>query len=217
MKYLTLLTSLTLLLLAAGCFGDDEAGPAPTTAVPEPAPTETTESEATNVVGQLQIGFRPYGDNAEQPEPPIDVTLIIQPTAGGAEVRYTITDPAGAFALSLPAGEYTVAGLEIEAPNMGDNPFRALTEAANFKAPSAGCVYIGRIFYIFYRLPPGSPDEQAAVVADLLKEAGRSESEAYFTHLAKGGIIGDTFGVDVPDVDEGVEGSERCPTQLAEF
>jgi hypothetical protein len=99
--------------------------------------------------------------------------------------------------------------LEVEAPNMASNPFPILTMRPTFTVPDTGCVYIGRFFFRLYRLPPGSFEQQRAVVQELGVE--------YFTFLESGSLVGDTFGVYLPVENKRVQGWENCAIHLAEF
>jgi hypothetical protein len=165
------------------------------------------------VLGNFQVGFIPYNENAVLPEPPIDVTLIIEPLAGGSTVRHKITDPAGGFALSLSPGEYEILTLEVEAPAMSPDPFDLLTGRPKFTVPDKGCTYVGRIFIFYFRLPAGSLDEQMALVQELA-QTGKS---VYLIYLESGSLVPESAGVDLPDESERIQGAENCTIQLAEL
>jgi hypothetical protein len=167
------------------------------------------------VLGNLQLGFIPYNENAVLPEPPIDVTLIIEPLAGGSTVRHKITDPAGGFALSLSPGEYKILMLEVEAPAMSPDPIDLPTGSPKFTVPDKGCMYVGRIFIFYFRLPAGSVNEQAALVQEIAEQADRPT--IFFIYLESGGLVPKSAGVDLPDESERIQGAANCTIQLAEF
>lgn len=183
---------------------------------PTPAPTQTATATPglPEVLGNFQVGFIPYNENAVLPEPPIDVTLVIEPLAGGSTVRHKITDPAGGFALSLSPGEYEIFTLEVEAPAMSLDPFhlQLFTGSPKFTVPDKGCTYVGRISIFYFRLPAGSLMEQVPLAQEIAQD-----KTVPFTYLEGGGLVPESAGVDLPDEGERIQGAENCTIQLAEL
>src|SRR2546422_7823407 len=86
---------------------------------PSPGPT---------ACGDLQVAFVPATQGVKQPDPPIDVTLLITPAAGGPVIRQEIADPSGGFNLMLDPGTYWLRSLEVLAASMSSGIFRLPTD-----------------------------------------------------------------------------------------
>jgi hypothetical protein len=65
---------------------------------------------------------------------------------------------------------------------------------------------------VFYRLPPGTPKQQAAVAEQL--SHGKT---AYFVYLKTGGLLGDKADVGSLPARKRPAGSQACPVRQARF
>ena len=159
----------------------------------------------------------PATKDVKQPDPPIDVTLLIKPAAGGPVIRQEIADPSGGFNLMLDPGTYRLRSLEVLAASMSSGIFRLPTGSPTFRVPATGCVYVGRIFFSYLRLPPGSAQKQTQVIFDVANKFNFDPQHAYILFLHSGSLIPKKATVDLPDATERVSGSEDCDVDLAEF
>lgn len=130
------------------------------------------------------------------------------------------------FAFSLRPGSYEIVDLEVEAQSLSHSRFSLVTGGPHFVVPEGNCVYIGRIAFIYMRLPPGSLAQARAVVATMAKERGMS---ILLLYLLKGALVGPSTAVDIPGEAEAQQGTARnrraferardknCAIQLAKF
>ena len=190
------------------------ASPSPSpTPKPTPTPTPTpSPTPSLTTLGNLQIAFVPATKEVKPPTPPVAVSMVIKPDAGGANVKQAIPESGGGFSLALGPGSYKLVALEITAPSMSANAFQVPTGGPSFTVPAAGCVYIGRIFFAYYRMPKGTFEEQTALFKPLF---GREDIT--FIFLESGGLIGNEAGVTLPPAAERVEGSAGCTEAPAKF
>lgn len=192
-----------------------------------------------DVLGSITLGFAPTV-LASLPEPPIDLTMVIRPLAGGSKLKFKVTDPSPQwevektdvavtfqnFSFSLRPGSYEIVFLEVEAQSLSDAPFSLVTGGPRFTVPEGNCVYVGQITFAYMRLPPGSRDQAVAVVQKMAKKQGKPFVLLYLT---KGALVGVSTAVDTPsDIEErkALNGSKRifaqareknCAVQLAKF
>lgn len=191
------------------------------------------------VLGSVVLGFAPTV-LATLPEPPVSLTVVIRSIAGGSEFKFKITDPSPEwiverdkvaashqnFAFSLRPGSYKIVALEVEAQSLSDSSFSLLTGGPHFAVPEGNCVYIGRLAFIYVRLPPGSSAQAAAVVGTMAKERGKP---IVFSYLTKGALVGASTAIDIPGEAEARQGpagsrheferarDKNCAIQLAKF
>jgi len=154
------------------------------TAVPTARPSRTPTPKLPQVRGDVQVAFIPYGEGAMAPQPPIDVTLIIRPLSGEANIRYTITGLASSFSLSLLPGKYEISSLEVNSPSLSPNPVSLSAGRLKFTVPQTGCAYVGRFSFSYYRLPPGSLYEQMQLVG-----LAQGRDDVVQVHLDNGGLV----------------------------
>jgi hypothetical protein len=191
------------------------------------------------VLGSVVLGFAPTV-LATMPEPPVSLTVVIKSMAGGSEFKFKITDPSPVwkvekdkvaashqdFTFSLKPGSYEIVALEVEAQSLSESRFSLATTGPQFYVPEGNCVHIGRIAFIYTRLPPRSLAQAKAVVGTMAKERGKP---IMFLYLKKGALVGASTAVDIPDKAEARQGSassrhaferardRNCAIQLAKF
>ena len=203
----------------------------------------TQHPQLQEVSGTVALGFVPTV-LANLPAPPIELTLVIKPQAGGAEIRHKIADSSPGwslesskerqvavshqnFSLQLSPGIYEISTLEVQAPSLSDTEFSLPTGGPNFTVPERNCVYVGRMSFVFLRLPPGSFDQSRAWAALAAQKEGKS---ILFVYLPKGTLVlPASTSVDTPrdtEQTQGVNGSKqllakasakKCTVQLARF
>jgi hypothetical protein len=161
------------------------------------------------VYGNLQVRLIPYGDGAEVPEALGDLTLMFKRISEEDVFPVQITGPSGGYSQSLPAGTYEIETLEFSVFDV-DVP----TGWPSVLVPEKGCIYTGRLFLSYYRLPPGSVGEQAGIVTEISKASGQN---AYMIYLESGSLVPESAGIDLPDSSERVEGSEDCEVELVSW
>jgi len=164
------------------------------------------------VLGSVVLGFVPTA-LAAMPQPPVNLTVVIQPMAGGSELRFKITDPSPQwkvekdkvaasrqdFTLSLKPGSYKIVALEVESQSLSDSRVSLVTGGPHFAVPEENCVHIGRIAFFYARLPPGSLAQAQAVSKEMAKEQGKP---LLLVYLMKGALVGVSAAVDIPGEDE---------------
>jgi hypothetical protein len=181
------------------------------TATPTPSPTLTATAEGATVYGDFQVAFIPHGEGAEVPQPPIDLSLIIESESGEGEFEAKISDPAGGFSLNLPAGIYKIISLKLTSSGEDiDLP----TSSPSLIVPQAGCVYIGRLSLRYIKLPPLSIPEQLDLVLEMAKKTGQ---DLLVTVLENGSYILQSKGIDIPKASERVDGAENCDIQPVDY
>jgi hypothetical protein len=185
---------------------------------PMPSSTATNTPEPATVYGNLQIGFIPYNEKAVAPKPPIDVTLVLEQAAGGGiQTRHNITDQSGGFSLALAPGDYLISLLEIKASSLSSKTIKLPVNGPYFTVPETGCAYVGRIFYFYYRLPPGSMEEIKPLIQEIANKANKADQSIYFIFLNTGALVPESVGADLPDENKRVQGAENCVEQVASF
>lgn len=167
-----------------------------------------------SVYGNFQLSFVPYNDQAELPELPIDLTLVIEPEGGGSPVLYQITDPQGGFSLDLDPGNYMISSVEVYSPSISDNPATLMTGSPSFSVIEGACVYIGRISVSYYRFPPGDYLQQNEWISEFSAQIGR---EVYAIIFSSGSLIPESGNIDLPDESTWPEGAEDCPLLGAQW
>ena len=195
--------------------------------------------EPQEVLGSVVIGFAPTV-LAVMPEPPIELTLLIKPVGGGATIKHRITDPSPRwmieggdkrksaashqnFRLSLRPGKYKISEVLAQARSLMEKPFILTKYGPTFTVPEGNCVYVGRIGYIYVRLPPGSLAQATAAVEMMLEE--KRKTGGSFLYLTTGALVPFSITVDEPKKAAQTHGNEiltearekKCITKLAKF
>ena len=137
--------------------------------------------------------------------------MVIEPVDGGPEVSQSIPNAGGGFSLRLDPGTYRLHALEILARSMSDNAFQVPTQGPTFTVPATGCVYVGRLYFDYYRMAKGSLDEQTAAIRKF------GSHDLFFVFLESGSLVLNTASVDVPSEGERVSGSDDCSLTPAHF
>ena len=163
------------------------------------------------------MAFVPATQGVKQPDPPIDVTLLIKPAAGGPVIRQEIADPSGGFNLMLDPGDLSVAVAGGLGRQHEQRHLSVADGSPTFRVPATGCAYVGRTFFSYLRLPPGSAQKQTQVIFDVANKFNFDPQHAYILFLHSGSLIPKKATVDLPDATERVSGSEDCDVDLAEF
>ena len=195
--------------------------------------------EPREVLGSVVFGIVPT-ILATMPEPPINLTMVIKSMAGGSEFKFNIRAPSPEwtvekgkvalsdhdFAFSLKPGDYEIVELAVEAQSLSDSRFSLATGGPRFTVPEGNCVYVGRITFIYMRLPPGSLAQAQAAVKMMVAERGEPMMLYYFT---KGALVPASTAVDIPGEAGARQGSagsrhaferardRNCAVQLAKF
>jgi hypothetical protein len=211
----------TALPLASGC--GSSAPQATPTATPAAATTQppATTSPATPanpewVSGDLQLYFVPV-TAAATPVGAIAVQLVIRQVHGGAQTTENtglVPKIRGLWfeVTQLPPGRYRLKALKLRGPSLSARAIEVPTGGPAFTVPASGCAYIGLISLSFYRLPPGTLNQQGAVARQLAH--GKT---AYFVYLKTGGLLGKSASVGPLPVRQRPAGTELCPVHLAKF
>jgi len=218
-----LFAGLVVLLTAAGC--TDNAA-------------ETTAMPGSVVVGSLALGFSPWQEGAVVPPELRSVSFVL--LSDGVELLRELRDPdrdivnvvddevvAGEldeqpdwesailyfdFEIALEPGEYELVSLEVNDPGWSSDPVSLLTGSPKFTVADSGCTYIGLLNFNFYRLPPGSIDEQERMAGAVAASTGVE----YFTLLETGSFFGDSIDLGVPSADLRPESAAECTVHGAE-
>ena len=90
-----------------------------------------------------------------------------------------------------------------------------LPGGAYFTVPNEGCVCVGRIFFLYFRLPPGSLEEVRPVIDEIGHKA--TVETIYFVYLPSGGLVPASVGADLPDENGRNPGAENYVVQVASF
>lgn len=160
------------------------------------------------------MSFLKATSKAQLPKGPITYSWIIKPPNGPAEVMGEGGNDGG-FALTLPPRPNVLQSLEIHADAFGPGSFAVPLEVKGslaFRAPQAGCVYIGRISVIYGRLPKGSVKSQSAIVQSIAIQA--KLDNLIFVYHPNGGLLVAGGNVTLPSKAKRVEGSEGCKVRL---
>jgi hypothetical protein len=144
------------------------------------------------------------------------VTLVVRAAGSRTPTTWqTTSDPSArgfSFHLALPPGRYRVQALGLRSASLSPAPFTILTGGPAFTVPRGGCAYIGLIAIVYYRLPPGTPSQQAAAASRLAHG-----TQAYFSYLKTGGLLPDTAAVTLLPAGQRPAGSRACATRRARF
>ena len=171
--------------------------------------TAPVQEHPRDVLGTVALGFVPTQGGAT-PEPPTALTLVIQSLPNGPQIRYRIADHLAVwdkgldmatahqnFLLVLPPGSYMILGLEVQAPSLSDKgPAVLITGGPSFAVPDQACVYVGRIGFVFLRLPPASFAKSKAMVQAIAEERGLKQIGFYYS--VKGALVVSSTVVDTP-------------------
>lgn len=213
--------SLVLSLVGAACQQqrtDENSLAAPTSpSSPSPTVSPSPTEEPPGVLGNLQVGFIKGTAEAKLPRPPVTVTMVLKPAGGGEKIEEEITDPKGAFTLDLPPGRYRVDSLLLESPSFGSGSIDVPAGGPAFRAPGSGCVYVGRIFYLYYRLPRGSVKAQQTAIEEMIDAGKVNPNNLYFIFLRSGSLVPSTGGVDLGGKNVRPTGWEDCTIKKAAF
>lgn len=175
---------------------------------PESSPTPFPAfQDDYSIFGNIQLSFVPYNDQAELPEPPMDLTLVIELEGGGNEERILITDSGGGFGIALDPGNYVISSLEVDSPSISDNTASLLTGYPSFTVVEDDCVYIGRISISYYRFPPGDYFQQNEWISEFSAQIGR---EVYAIIFGSGSLVPESGNIDLPDQSLWPDGAEDC-------
>jgi len=192
-------------------------------------PRETrARQEPQEVLGTVSVAFVTVAGASDFPQPPFRLTAVIRSLERAMDSRLDVADPSPEwgrgtpnvdnavsshqdFSFSLRPGNYEFVAIEVDAPSLSDTPFEYLAAGRRFVVPDSNCVYIGRIYFVFHRLPPLPFDQAEALARQLADKAGR---QAFvFHYLPRGALIPWEFGVDIPAVEK--SGQEVKPGQQA--
>lgn len=186
--------------------------------------------EPQEVLGTFSLAFATFGA-ADFPQPPFELTAVIRSTERVFDSRFKVTDLSPEwtriaenvvashqdFSFALRPGTYELREIEVDAPSLSDSPFEYPTPAGRFVVPEGNCVYIGRIYFVFHRLPPLPFDQAQELAAKLAHEAGRETFLFYY--LPRGALIPWELGVDMPGAPgsrQGLEGGRQALTRAGE-
>jgi hypothetical protein len=208
-----------------------EVPAAPPEAVPHEsqAPAEQQARQAAQeVLGTVSLVFATVAGASDFPQPPFRLTAVIRSLERGMESRLDVADPSPEwvrgtpyadnavsshqdFSFPLRPGNYEFVAIEVDAPSLSDTPLEYPAGARRFLVPRGNCVYIGRIYFVFHRLPPLPFGQAEALARQLSEKAGRRAF--LFHYLARGSLIPWEFGVDTPAAEK--SGQEMKPGQRA--
>jgi hypothetical protein len=192
----------------------------PEPSTPQRADTEPPElqqpsqmsgrQEAQEVLGTLSLAFATVAGTADFPQPPFKLTAVVRSTERAMDSRLDVADPSPGwrrdasnavsshqdFSFLLRPGGYELVAIEVDAPSLDDAPLWLPAGRRRFVVPQGNCVYIGRIYFVFHRLPPLPFDQAQELASKLADKAGR---QAFLLHyLPRGALMPWEFGVDTP-------------------
>ena len=162
------------------------------------------ETRPRQVLGSMVLDFHILA-GAELPSSAMNLTLVITPLPGDSRIRYTINNEQWAwsewrnksvpqaralatlnFSTSLAPGVYQLDDIEVVAAELSQHPFQ-LPVGAVFTVPDDhDCVYIGRSFFNYVRLPPGSRTQQKMAAAEAGIHLNSTLDHLYFK---QGGLV----------------------------
>lgn len=201
--FVALLAGATLISTACRTSPPAAAPVSPTSSVVSPSATATptpTPTAQPSVFGTLNVRIAKTTKDAVLPRAPVTYTLVIKTVNGGAESLHPVGSD-GLFALALAPGTYDLQYLEIQAADLGPEPFRmplTATDKVRFTAPASGCVYGGRIDLLYGRLPAGTQEQQAFVIGQIQNSTGGGQ--VMFAYLPSGGFLITGGQIGVPPV-----------------
>jgi|OpeIllAssembly_1097287.scaffolds.fasta_scaffold110281_2 hypothetical protein len=181
--------------------------------------------EPQEVLGTFSLGFATVAGAPDFPQPPFRLTAVVRSIERAMNSRLGVNDLSPEwrrdadnvvsshqdFSFHLRPGSYELVAIEVDAPSLSDTPFEYPAAARRFVVPEGSCVYIGRIYFVFHRLPPLPFGQAEALARQLADKAGR---QAFvFHYLPRGALIPWEFGVDTPAVQK--SGQEVKPGQQA--
>lgn len=146
--------------------------------------------------GRIQVNFVPLSDEVIIPRQSQDLGFTL--TANGKETVVQTSEADGSFAIYLDPGTYVIDSLTIKNQDLGADAIEFITDQIEVTIPSQPCYNAGDITFTILRLPPGSFDEQLAIVQNLAGGA-----PIYFQHFESGGFL-------MPTLTE-IAGSGNCP------
>ncbi|HET9908128.1 MAG TPA: hypothetical protein VFQ23_15865 [Anaerolineales bacterium] len=151
-----------------------------------PTMTPTLAASATpsipKVQGRLQMNFVGLDSNTIIPKPPFGLTLKL--TTGDTQIAVEASPEDGSFTTYLEPGTYTISSVSIKNAEFGTEVSELVAYGAQIEIPSQPCYYAGAIMMTAIRLPPGSVDEQLAVVQQL-----ELVGEMQFLFFETGGVL----------------------------
>jgi len=203
------------------------------------APTTTTTVPRPTVTGSLALGFVPWQSGAQVPPAPRSLSVVL--LSDGVEIMRELLDPEEDtvyvvddevvvgdvgeqpnwelaifhfdFGIVLEPGEYELLSLEVKDPGWSSNPVMLPTGRPRFSVTDTPCTYIGLLNFTFYRLPPGSVEEQKSMADEVAASAGVQ----FFTLLQTGSLFGESANLSVPSAEERPEDAAECVVHGAEW
>jgi len=187
--------------------------------------------EAQEVLGTLSLSFMTVIGASDFPQPPFMLTAVIRSLERGMDSKLEVKDPSPEwnrdadiavsshqdFSFFLRPGSYELVAIEVEAPSLSASLISLPVAARHFVVPEGNCVYIGRIYFLFFRLPPLPFDQSAELATRIIEKADR---QAFvFHYLPRGALIPWESGVDSPATAgprEEVKGGQRALARARE-
>jgi len=181
--------------------------------------------EPQEVLGTLSVAFATLAGASDFPQPPFKLAAVVRSLERAMNSRLDVADPSPQwrrdadnavsshqnFSFLLRPGNYELVAIEVDAPSLSDSPFEFPALARRFVVPEGNCVYIGRIYFVFHRLPSLPLDQSQALATKVADKAGK---QGFLLHyLPKGALIPWEFGVDTPAEEKA--GQEAMPGQQA--
>ncbi|HSF85431.1 MAG TPA: hypothetical protein VLG28_07220 [Acidimicrobiia bacterium] len=179
----------------------------------------------------------PFGEGVTRPAPPASVTLNLSTADGsidaelelpqdvvlmmGDEPVEDLDDQEGwqsavmvlPFTADLDPGNHLISSITVEDAAWHDEPVvlstveAALSLGAEFNVAEAGCTYVGDFSFVFWRLPPGSVEEQSDMAVDLSTEMNLT---LYMVPSESGTFLLDRFEHDMPPPEAYLEFATEC-------
>jgi hypothetical protein len=174
--------------------------PTPTiTPSPTPSPTLTPSPTPSipQVMGKVQVILVPLNEDVILPDAPHKTSVNLSDAAGN-EIIVPVSEIDGSFATYLEPGTYTVNGLTLKNEDLGPEAFEFMTDPPEIEIPDKSCHYVGNVAFIIFRLPPGSFEEQTALVQQVAQGA-----PIFFQYHETGGFL-------MPILTE-ITGAGDCP------
>lgn len=128
------------------------------------------------------MNFVGLDSNTIIPKPPFWLTLNL--TAGDTQIAVEASPEDGSFTTYLEPGTYTISSVSIKNVAFGTQASELVADGAQIEIPSQPCYYAGGITFTAIRLPPGSVEDQLALVQQLAQG-----KELYFAFFETGGLL----------------------------
>lgn len=160
------------------------------------------------VLGTVSLAFTAHAA-ASLPEPPFKLKVVVRSVERATVSKFDVTDSSPEwkrdaravlnhqdFALPLEPGSYELTAIEVEAPGLSDSPLSFPLRARHFAVPAGNCIYIGRVYFAFQRLPPLPLDLMTQLARKMADEEG--EKGLALHYLPSGALVYRESGVDSP-------------------